>query len=213
MTSIFDQHKAYWTNKSGMPSSLVEYVTDTSGLQILDLGCGGGRLAASFTNSTVYGLDNSAELLREAQQKHPNIKFVCGDFQSPEAWRQIPSLDMIVSNCAIRKDYCPHLADVMRICFDKLVPGGIMLLRIQSVSDLSEVLPKSTRELLFYSNDELSDCLKSFKWNVKEEAFRQKFSSVEYLKTFLKRTQLESEDIKCVNPTRRYNIVYAEKTK
>lgn len=34
--NTFDQHKAYWINKSGMPSALAEWLPSTSGLQILD---------------------------------------------------------------------------------------------------------------------------------------------------------------------------------
>jgi len=210
--NTFDQHKAYWTNKSGMPSALVEWLPPTSGLQILDLGCGGGRIAACFENATVHGLDNSKHLLQEARQKNPKINFICGDFQSPEVWHQIPSLDLIISNCAIRKDYCPNLVDVMRLCHSKLSQNGTLLLRIESVFDMSEVLPKYLRESLFYSKEELVECLKMFKIDIKEEAFRQKFSSVEYMKKFLERIQLDSVNIKCLNPTRRYLIVRAEKS-
>jgi trans-aconitate methyltransferase len=195
-----------------MPSALVEWLPPTSGLQILDLGCGGGRIAACFDDAIVHGLDNSKHLLQEARQKNPQINFICGDFQSPEVWQQIPPLDLIISNCAIRKDYCPNLADVMRLCHSKLSPNGTLLLRIESVFDMSEVLPKHLRESLFYSNEELIECLKMFKIDIKEEAFRQKFSSVEYMKKFLERIQLDSINIKCLNPTRRYLIVHAEKS-
>lgn len=209
--NTFDKHKAYWTNKSGMPSAFVEWLPPTSGLQILDLGCAGGRIASCFADATVYGIDYSKELLQEARQKNPQIKFICGDFQSPEIWQQIPSMDLIISNCAIRKDYCPNLANVMRLCHSKLSPNGTLLLRVESIFDMSEVLPKYLRESIFYSKEELIECLKMFKIEIKEEAFRQKFSSVDYMKKFLERIQIDSANIKCLNPTRRYLIVRAKK--
>lgn len=210
--NTFDQHKAYWAKKSGMPSVLVEHIPPTSGLQILDLGCGGGRIAACFDDASVYGLDNSSHLLQEARQKHPRIKFVCGDFQSPEVWSQIPPLDLIISNCAIRKDYCPNLANVMRLCHAKLSPKGTMVLRIESLFDMSEILTEQLRKSLFYSREELAQCLKMFKFDIREETFRQKFSSVAYMSKFLERIQLDATNVKCLNPTRRYFVVCAEKS-
>jgi trans-aconitate methyltransferase len=212
MPTTFDKHKAYWTNKSGMPCSFAEWLPNTSGLQILDLGCAGGRIASCFQNATVYGIDCSKELLHEAQTKHPHIKFICGDFQSQETWQQVPPVNLIISNCAIRKDYCPNLSGVMRLCNDNLTEDGMMLLRIEDVSDLSEVLPQSLRESLMYNRQELLECLESFDVEIKEESYRQRFSSVEYMQKFLERIQLDWRRIKCLNPTRRYLIVRAKKS-
>lgn len=212
MLTTFDQHKAYWAKKSGMPSSLVEWLPNPDGLQILDLGCGGGRLAASFTTAAqVYGIDNSADLLQQAALINPNLKFVCGDFQSEDVWNQIPQLDLVVSNCAIRKDYCPNLKTVIQKSFNKLVSKGVMLLRIEAFSDLSEVLPESVRRELFYSKQELIDCFDMFSFVIKDEAFKQRFSSQEYMNRFLERIQIKNVKANNLNPTRRYYIVRAEK--
>lgn len=210
MTSVFDEHKAYWAKKSGMPSSLVDWLPPTDGLQILDLGCGGGRLAATFENAVVYGIDCSSELLAEAQ-RYPHLRLFAGDVQSPEVWKKIGPLDLIVSNCAIRKDYTPNLSDVARHCFDKLRPGGLLLMRIEAVSDLSEVLPRSVRETLFFNKDELLEHLNMFRVECRDEAFRQKFSSVTYLNQFLARIQIQPVAAKNLNPTRRYYVIRAEK--
>lgn len=209
--NTFNEHKAYWINKSGMPSALTELIPPTSGLQILDLGCGGGRIASCFNDATVYGIDNSNELLQEAKQKNPNVKFVYGDFQNPEVWQQIPCMDLIISNCSLRKDYCSNLKSVINLCYNKLNVNGKLLFRIESELDMSEVLSKQVRQSLFYGKEDLIECLKMFKVNIKEEKFRQRFSSVDYMKTFLQRIQIESTNIKCLNPTRRYLIVCAEK--
>ena len=211
--TTFDNHKEYWTSKSGIPSSLVEHIPNLSGLQILDLGCAGGRLASSLKDAAqVYGLDYSAELLKEAQQKFPQIKFICGDFQSDHSWGMIPDLDLIVSNCAIRKDYCPNFQAVIQHCFDKLKPSGTLVLRVESESDLSDVYSKSIRDTLFYSKSDLLKHLKMFKTSIQDEVFRQKFSSIEYAKQFLERTQLPPAEITTLNITRRYYVIRAEKS-
>ena len=213
LKTTFDNHKEYWTNKSGIPSALVKHIPNLSGLQILDLGCAGGRLASSLVGAAqVYGLDYSAELLKEAQQNFPKIKFIYGDFQSRQSWDMIPALDLIISNCAIRKDYCPDFQAVAQHCFDKLKIGGNLVLRIESDSDLSDIYPKSIRDTLFYSKSDLLNHLKMFKTSIQDEVFRQKFSSVKYAEQFLVRTQLPSAKITTLNITRRYYVIRAEKS-
>jgi trans-aconitate methyltransferase len=213
LKTTFDKHKEYWTNKSGIPSALVEHIPNLSGLQILDLGCAGGRLASSLVGAAeVYGLDYSAELLKQAQQKFPKIKFICGDFQSSQSWSTIPALDLIVSNCAIRKDYCPDFQAVAKNCFDKLKPGGTLVLRVESDSDLSDIYSKDVRTTLFYSKSDLLNHLSMFKTSIQDEVFRQKFSSIEYAEQFLARTQLPSAKITTLGITRRYCVIRAEKS-
>ena len=213
LKTTFDKHKEYWINKSGVPSALVDHLPNLFGLQILDLGCAGGRLASSlFGAEQVYGMDYSFELLEEAQRKFPYVQFVCGDFQSPATWSQIPYLDLIVSNCAIRKDYCPDFESVAQFCFEKLNSNGRLVLRVESESDLSDIYPKSVRDKLFYSKKDLLNNLSMFKTKIHEEVFKQKFSSAEYLNKFLERTQLPKGIITTLNQTRRYYIIIAEKS-
>src|SRR5262245_32426079 len=51
------------------------------GGQVYDLGCGPGQTTAFLHGCGVQvrGLDLSAELLREARQRHPNLEFEPGD--------------------------------------------------------------------------------------------------------------------------------------
>ena len=214
MANGFDKHKEYWVKKSGIPCAFLEWLPNPSKLQILDLGCGGGRIASSLIteDNAVYGIDSSVELLERARNACPKLMVFAGDFQNQAVWERIPPLDLIISNCAIRKDYCPQISNIMQFCHAKLKTGGLLLLRVEIVPDLSEVLPKSLRETLFYSNDCLTESLKIFSnVKVKQDSYRQKFSSAEYMKTFLERIQIDVEKINCLNPVRCYSVICAKK--
>lgn len=210
--TTFDKHKEYWLKKNGIPGAMLEFMPDVTDMTVLDLGCGGGRLTASLPAAALFGIDNSVDLLKSAKSSYPHINFVCGDFQSGETWGRIPSANLIISNCAIRKDYCPNLTQIIRLAHDKLATSGILLLRVQVVEDLSEVLPMSVRSSLFYSGDELLSALKMFRVTTRDESYRQKFSDESYMRTFLERIQIRSSSIKNLNPTRRYLVVCAEKS-
>jgi len=50
-----------------------------SGLRILELGCGHGDLLSEMKPSLGVGLDFSANMIRTAAEKHPDLFFVCAD--------------------------------------------------------------------------------------------------------------------------------------
>lgn len=188
--TVFDEHAAFWLKKAGLPKTLAQHLTDLDGnSRICDLGCGGGRVAASLPGH-VFGIDYSAQLVREAQKAHPDVHFVAGNCQNRETWAGITDLDLIVSNCAIRKDYTPHLNKLGQCCYESLKTDGTLLFRVQASSDFADILPTATRERLFYSEKELVCGLSMFRWEVKRESYRQGFSSPEYVLEFLKKTQI-----------------------
>lgn len=217
LESVFDQESDYWLNKKSVPSKLgsaIEPYTNR-GLRVLDLGCGGGRMAASLLPGfkNVHGFDSSAELLQKAKIQNPNIQFKCGNFQLPQTWKGIEAFDVIVSNCAIRKDYCSDLARVATLCHEHLSDHGVMILRIQALEDLKSILPEELRRSLFYDNNEIKEALSSFSSiKLDHETYRQKFSSEHYIRTFLERINIHySGPIKELNPIRHYYIVKAIK--
>jgi trans-aconitate methyltransferase len=188
--TVFDQHPEYWTKKSGIPKGLQRHLpllTEQS--RICDVGCAGGRIAGSLPGS-VYAIDYSKELLKEAQRRYPGVSFIAGDFQKAQTWSGLTNLDLIISNCAIRKDYSAHLKHFGECCHEALGDNGIILLRVQNVTDLSDVLSKSVRERLFYDEKGLLVGLNMFHWTVERESYRQFFSTPGYVLDFLKKTQL-----------------------
>ena len=64
--------------------SLLELLQPRPGERILDLGCGTGQLTADIaaTGAQVVGLDSSPEMLGQARQNYPYLKFVLADATS-----------------------------------------------------------------------------------------------------------------------------------
>lgn len=215
--SVFDVNSDYWLKKTKVPKSLQRAIqphTD-KGLRVLDLGCGGGRLAKSISPhfSSVHGIDSSPELIKMASQDNPNINYVCANFQSSAAWNSLGNFDVIVSNCAIRKDYCEDLNKVADLCYDHLNVNGEMILRIQAFEDLNDLLPESIRASLFYGEKEVRRNLSGFsQTKIEHETYKQKFSSEDYIRQFLQRIQINYEGpIRILQPTRHYYIVRASR--
>ena len=68
-----------------------------------DLGCGPGNstelLLRRFPNASVVGMDSSEEMLRAAQRRLPNVRFVLGDLSS---WPEPGLFDLVFANAAIQ---------------------------------------------------------------------------------------------------------------
>src|SRR5882724_9224912 len=73
------------------------------GKRVLELGCGRGDLLAALRPSYGVGIDFGAETIAKANARHPELYFLLGDVESPEALegREGP-LDYIVIDDTIR---------------------------------------------------------------------------------------------------------------
>ena len=166
----------------------------------MDLGCAGGRIAQYLSAHfpQVYAIDRDHQLLEAAAAKSPEIRFVCGDFLLPETWSLMAvSFDLIVANCALRKDYC-DIDHIAGFCHQYLNPGGAIIIRVQAFKDLQHLIPWERRSRLFYQKDELREAFSQFRLvGLAEEHYLQKFSTVEYISQFLERTNLPPCD--CVD--------------
>jgi 2-polyprenyl-3-methyl-5-hydroxy-6-metoxy-1,4-benzoquinol methylase len=212
--SVFDQEADYWVGKSekGLPSKLKSAINPHRGknLRVLDLGCGGGRLTASLIpDFQVHGIDYSADLIKRAAEENPQATFSCGSFQIPDSWQGLSEFDIIISNCAIRKDYCSNLARIGKLCKEHLSSNGRLILRIQAFEDLESVLPAGLRQLLFYNEKEIRNHLSIFgKLKIEHETFSQTFSSEEYFRKFLSRINIKyNGPIRDLAPQRHYYLV------
>jgi 2-polyprenyl-3-methyl-5-hydroxy-6-metoxy-1,4-benzoquinol methylase len=205
----FDSESPYWLKKDAIPKSL-QNIKLLTGKRILDLGCGGGRLIKSLSNtqSSLHGIDASPELIKLAKLENPEINYICGNFQSPATWSNIGIFDAIISNCSLRKDYCSNLARVAKLCKEHLSKEGKLILRVQAFEDLESILPAGLRQNLFYNEKEIRNHLSIFgKIKIDHEIYKQKFSSEEYLRKFLARINIKyNGPIKDLNPERHYYI-------
>jgi trans-aconitate 2-methyltransferase len=68
-----DKHSFVWKLAAGV----LELLNPQSGERILDLGCGTGHLAAKIaeTGAHVVGVDRSPEMIRQAKEKYPALRF------------------------------------------------------------------------------------------------------------------------------------------
>lgn len=194
-----------WLKKQGIPTGLLSAINEVEPRNsALDLGCGGGRIAAELiaTYGTVCGIDLDRSLILKAANKHPRIQFICGDFSDVCVWEPLGQFDLIICNCAIRKDYCPDLRLLSQHC---LQHGGTIAFRIQGVEDLATVLPETLRRNIFFSKDELQDAFPGF--TIIEEKFHQRFSTEEYFHTFLDRINIPFRGRVDLRPLRHYYIL------
>lgn len=214
---IFNQHVQFWLKKNGVPSSMVNIIEEFSGqnLSVLDLGCGGGRLAKALKPAfgRVCGLDRSDVLLEHARAENPDIEFVLGDYQEENVWDQLGTFDLIVSNCAIRKDYCRDLSFLAYQCRKHLAVGGNVLHRVQVLDDLSSILPLRIRKKLFFSEDEVLDTFGAAEDSFLD-SFRQRFSSEAYLRECLVKIGINYDGpINNLNPFRYYTVAISDRCK
>ena len=72
------------------------------GARILELGCGTGRLLAELRPSTGVGIDLSPHMVEIARRNHPELQFICGDFEDPSVLDQLAGpFDFIVLSDSI----------------------------------------------------------------------------------------------------------------
>lgn len=214
----FNENIGFWLKKQGLPSSLVRPFAKTQHRgHVLDLGCGGGRLAKSIESfcDKVTAVDKCAELiehLQNNQNSRSTIDFVHGDIQLFSTWKELTysygEFDLIISNCAIRKDYC-SLAFVTNLAKMFLKQGGRLILRIQGQEDLKDLLSEDLRSRLFYSGEEI----RFYLGNCEVDSFMQKYSSPEYVRKSLKMINIDYDGpITKTNYYRHYYVANWERT-
>ena len=109
------------------PESALQLLGDVRGLQVLDLGCGGGQacIALAKQGAVVTGLDISSQQLafaeRQALAAQVKIQFLLG---SNERLAELPAggWDLALSIYAL--PYLPDLAACLAACQRCLRPGG-----------------------------------------------------------------------------------------
>lgn len=89
------------------------------GQRVLDLGCGTGDLLAALRPSEGVGVDISAEMIRIAKQKYPQLQFHVGDVEDPAILERLDGpFDVIVlSDTVGTLDDCQStLAHLHQLC-------------------------------------------------------------------------------------------------
>lgn len=191
-----------WMKKRKIPKSLLAAIQPyfNQKLTMVDLGCGGGRIAVEVKDQfqKVIGIDQNSEAIQQAARQYQDVCFICGDYQSSFIWDKLNHVDLVISNCAIRKDY----SDLSKL--SKFLKNKKLALRIQGQNDLVDLVTKEVRASLFYSKEEVA---KYFDVNIKVENYIQRFSSVNYIRDFLKKIDVPNVPIVDTLVRREYYII------
>ena len=140
----------------------INSLSPLKGLQVLDVGCGGGILADSMAcaGARVMGIDLAAKALKVAQlhaleAQTPNVQY-CEISVEALAAQQPGSFDAVT--CMEMLEHVPDPASVVRACATLVKPGGWVffstlnrspksfLLAIVGAEYLLNLLPRGTHE-------------------------------------------------------------------
>lgn len=91
-----EKHSFVWKLAGG----LLELLAPKSGERILDLGCGTGHLTSQIaaTGAMVTGVDASADMVREAREKYPDLRFEVADARNLQL---AETFDAVFSNATL----------------------------------------------------------------------------------------------------------------
>lgn len=96
---------------------------------IYDLGCGTGTLTRMITekwpSATVYGLDNSKEMLEKAARESEEVRWIEADIRS---WQPDKSPDLIFSNATLQ--WLENHGELFPRLLGYLKPGGCLAIQM-----------------------------------------------------------------------------------
>lgn len=134
--------------------------------KILDIGCGSGRdteIIGKLTKTQIIGLDASKNLIEYARKKHPNCKFILGDFFAlPFSDNEIDGVWAHASFVHVesKKQFLKALRESIRV----LKKGGLLHLLLTPISKDEEKVSyfkkgffasvDETNERVFYRTSE-----------------------------------------------------------
>jgi len=104
-----------------------------SGMKVLDVGCGNGRLLSELGNKKIkyLGIDFSNELIKKARQHYPTRRFLTRDITLEDDWRHIGDYDALFSLGVLH-----HIPDrnrqhlVLQQMYEHTLPGGFIVLSV-----------------------------------------------------------------------------------
>lgn len=141
-----DKHNFVYT----YGQSLVELLAPKSGERILDIGCGSGQLTATIAESgaEVFGIDNAASMIEDAQQRYPDITFGVKDASN---FYFDQKFDALFSNAALH--WVSDQAGAAQCMYENLRKGGRLVLEMGgfgNVKTITDALRHVLREAGYF---------------------------------------------------------------
>jgi trans-aconitate 2-methyltransferase len=139
--SDYEQHSAA---QQTWARELIEKLALTGAEDVLDLGCGDGKvsaeLAAAVSEGSVLGVDNATSMIELATTRYPRNQYPNLAFQIMDASQLSfdANFDVAFSNAALHwvKDHRPVVAGL----YQSLKPGGRMLLQMGGKGNAGYIL-------------------------------------------------------------------------
>lgn len=127
------RHSYVWQ----LGGSLLEVLAPQPGERILDLGCGTGRLTAEIAGSgaRVLGLDSSPDMLGQARQNYPQLKFILADATN---FRFDEPFDAVFSNAALH--WVKNGEGAVESIAAALRPGGRFIAEFGGKGNIASIL-------------------------------------------------------------------------
>jgi len=145
-TELYEaRHNFVWR----MGEGVVDLLAPRAGERILDLGCGPGQLTKKIADSgaEVVGLDASPEMIGQARQNYPELRFV---LQDAAGMQFEDEFDAVFSNAALHWMLEP--AAVVRGVARALRPGGRFVLEMGGKGNIRTIVETIQRVVSKYRN-------------------------------------------------------------
>jgi len=123
------QYGRYADERARPFHDLMAHVGTEAPSYVVDVGCGSGELTAllgtRWPDSTVEGVDSSAEMLARAPSSSPRLRFTHADART---WRPERPVDLLVSSATMQ--WVDDHEQVLRELVACLAPGGWLALQV-----------------------------------------------------------------------------------
>ena len=146
-----EQYLKFKNQRTQPAIDLAKRIASRQPRNVLDVGCGPGNstfvLKDVFPRAEILGVDNSADMIKKAIEKYPDIDFrlcdICKDLD------ELENFDVIFSNACLQ--WIPDHRTLIPRLLEKLNQGGVLAVQI----------PMNRQEPLFRVLDEV---VKESKW-------------------------------------------------
>ena len=127
------RHSFVWQLGQG----ILELLKPQAGEHILDVGCGTGQLTNEIASSgaTVVGIDASPEMIGQARQNYPKLRFVLGDAAAMQFESEFGA---VFSNAALHWMLDP--AAVAQSMIRALKPGGRLVAEFGGKGNIKQIV-------------------------------------------------------------------------